>query len=536
MDPLTPSKLKRSSGEDDPTQITVTPAPPPPDSEEFTAKTVPPTPLVPQAQDIDLDVGTALGEFTVEGKIGEGGMGSVFSAVHPLIGKRAAIKVLKKELCEDPITLERFIDEARVVNQIGHPNIVDVFAFGTLPDGRSYFVMEWLKGMSLRERLQGGPIHYLEACSILKALARALEAAHEKGIIHRDLKPDNVFLVEQRGEVPRVKLLDFGIAKLVRQDQSVSRTATGAMIGTPQYVAPEQAKGHAIDARVDIYSLGCVAFELLTGRPPFVADNAMEMVAKHLMEAPPRPSSIDPRIPKELDDLVSECLSKDREQRPTLTEISATLETTQRTPTPRASDLALDQKVSVNDGISLSVTRPVDVADLVAAEHRRRRRRNILAGIGLALGGVATGAIAFMVVSSLREPSEQPKAAPAAAPSAEPAPAPPAAAPPPAPDLGSSAAAPTPPPPAPPDAPTPAPTPAIEQPKPSPAAHAPKQQQPPPPPPQHVVREKHPASSSASPKDKAAVPSPQTIKVPDKDGLMKMKVPENGGLMRQEGQ
>jgi serine/threonine-protein kinase len=462
-----------------------------------------------------------LGEYTVEGKIGEGGMGSVFAAVHPLIGKRAAVKVLKKELCEDPITLERFVDEARVVNQIGHPNIVDVFAFGTLPDGRSYFVMEWLKGQSLRDRLTNGPIHYLEACGILKSLSRALEAAHEKGIIHRDLKPDNVFLVEERGDVPRVKLLDFGIAKLVRQDQSVSRTATGAMIGTPQYVAPEQAKGHAIDARVDIYSLGCVAFELLTGRPPFVADNAMEMVAKHLMEAPPRPSSLEPGIPKDLDDIVLECLSKDREQRPTLTEISATLDTTQRTPAPRASDQPRDSKVSVNDGISLSVTRPVDIGELVAAEHRRRRRRNILAGIALVLGGVATGAVAFMVVSSLKESSEH--AAPAAEPAPAPAPTPVA----PTPDLGSATLAPTPPP-----APPP-PAPAIEQPKPPPPVHAPKSKPTPAPtPPPHVVHEKHPTPPPAPPKDKPAVSSPQTIKVPEKDGLMKMKVPESGGLMR----
>jgi serine/threonine-protein kinase len=394
--------------------VTVNPAPPVEpddrDSEEFTARTELPPPSGPASR--DLARGTTLNEYTIENKIGEGGMGSVFSAVHPLIGKRAAVKVLKKELCEDPITLERFIDEARVVNQIGHPNIVDVFAFGTLPDGRSYFIMEWLKGETLRERIErSGRLNYIEAAGVLKALARALEAAHEKDIIHRDLKPDNVFLIEDRGDVPRVKLLDFGIAKLVRQDQSVSRTATGAMIGTPQYVAPEQAKGHAIDARVDIYSLGCVAFELVTGRPPFVADNAMEMVAKHLMEPPPHPSQFGDGIPKELDELIVSMLSKDREERPTLTEITGTLDTLQKTPAPRRVGTELGKRDSA---ISLSVTRPVDVVDLVAQEHRRRKRRSVLAAIGLVLGGVATGAIAFMVVSSLRTPSEQ--SAPAATP------------------------------------------------------------------------------------------------------------------------
>src|SRR5205823_268429 len=132
-----------------------------------------------------------------------------------------------------------------------------------------------------------------------------LIAAHAKGVIHRDIKPDNVFLVDVPGEdAPRVKLLDFGLAKLAHEEHHMQLTATGAMVGTPQYIAPEQAKGYAIDARADIYSLGGVAFELLTGRPPFVADNAMEVVAKHLMEPPVRPSTVAAGIPPILDDVV----------------------------------------------------------------------------------------------------------------------------------------------------------------------------------------------------------------------------------------
>jgi len=199
----------------------------------------------PAREDYDLEPGTALGEYRIEGKIGQGGMGVVFSAVHPLIGKRAAIKILKKELCADPHTLERFVDEARVVNEIGHPNIVDIFAFGEMPDGRSYFVMEWLKGETLRARIARGKLAPAEVGQIVRPLARALEAAHEKGVIHRDLKPDNVFLVDVRGEVATVKLLDFGIAKLARNDHRVEKTATGAIVGTPQYIAPEQAKGYS---------------------------------------------------------------------------------------------------------------------------------------------------------------------------------------------------------------------------------------------------------------------------------------------------
>ena len=393
----TPSKPLLASPEDDPTQLTVNPAPVGARmSDEITASSPIPT------RDPDVPAGTVLGEYTIEARIGQGGMGTVFSAVHPLIGKRAAVKVLRRDLCEDPITLERFIDEARVVNQIGHPNIVDVFAFGQLDDGRSYFIMEWLKGETLRARLDRSGIDQYEACAILKSLARALEAAHEKGVVHRDLKPDNVFLVEERDELPRVKLLDFGIAKLVRADQTVSRTATGAMIGTPQYVAPEQAKGHHIDARVDIYSLGCVAFELLTGRPPFLADNAMEMVAKHLMETPVRMSHLRKGIPRELDAIVAEMLAKDREQRPTLTEISVVLERAQKRP------IASDK----DTGLNYAVTRLVEVTDV----RRARRRRQRWGKLGILLGGVAMGGAAFMIVSKLNQPAPAPTPASAAPP------------------------------------------------------------------------------------------------------------------------
>ena len=279
-----------------------------------------------QPGEFDIAPGTKLGEYQIEAKIGQGGMGVVFSAFHPLIGKRAAIKILKRELCADPFTVERFVDEARVVNQIGHPNIVDIFAFGEMPDGRSYFVMEWLKGETLRARIARGPIEVAETCRVVRLLARALQAAHEKGVIHRDLKPDNVILVEQRDEAPSVKLLDFGIAKLARSDHRVEKTATGAIVGTPQYIAPEQAKGYSIDARADIYALGGILFELFTGRPPFVADNAMEMVAKHLMEPPVRVSTLAPSISPELDELVFGMLAKTPDGRPSLVKVIDVLE------------------------------------------------------------------------------------------------------------------------------------------------------------------------------------------------------------------
>ena len=152
--------------------------------------------------DEELAPGSLAGEYRIEKKIGEGGMGAVYGAKHPLIGKRAAIKVIKRELSANPEAVDRFVREAQAVNTIGHPNIVDIFSFGVLPDGRSFFVMEWLQGESLRERLER-PLTYAEAIDIVETIAKALLAAHEAGVIHRDLKPDNVFLVGGQGRANR---------------------------------------------------------------------------------------------------------------------------------------------------------------------------------------------------------------------------------------------------------------------------------------------------------------------------------------------
>jgi serine/threonine-protein kinase len=268
----------------------------------------------------ELVAGTMLGDYQIERAIGEGATGIVYAAVHPVIGKRVAVKVLKKELCNDADAIERFVDEARAVNLIGHPNTVDVFAFGEV-SGRCYLVMEWLQGESLRDRAKRARLTLREVCTLLSPLARALAAAHEKNVIHRDFKPDNVFLVGEG----HVKLLDFGLAKLGHGDPGVLRTAVGAMLGTPQYIAPEQAKGHAIDHRVDIYAFGVVAFELLAGRPPFVADNAIEMVAKHLMEPPPRLASLVV-VPRALDELVAAMLAKDPSMRPSMERVCTALD------------------------------------------------------------------------------------------------------------------------------------------------------------------------------------------------------------------
>jgi len=276
------------------------------------------------SQILDLQAGTPVGEYEVVAQIGEGAMGTVYTAVHPLIGKKVAIKVLKPELCANQASIDRFVQEAQAVNKIGHPNIVDVFSLGELEDGRAYFVMELLRGEDLKACLARGPLPLVEACDILDGVARALEAAHAKEIVHRDLKPDNVYLHQVEGGPLMVKLLDFGIAKLVRSTPGAEKTQTGNMLGTPRYISPEGARGIHIDHRADIYSLGVIAYEMLGGRPPFQGESAMDLVVAHLNEPAP-PLSQFAKIPKALEQVVMRMLEKDPANRPTLEEVRAIL-------------------------------------------------------------------------------------------------------------------------------------------------------------------------------------------------------------------
>jgi serine/threonine-protein kinase len=285
----------------------------------------------------ELTAGTEVGGYVIEGKIGQGGMGVVYGAHQPRIGKRVAIKVLSPQYSANPSTVRRFEQEARLVNKIKHPNIVDVFQFGELPDGRSYFVMEWLEGEPLSARIERGPIPAREAIALLDLICDALEAAHEQGVVHRDLKSDNVFIVKA-GRQRSVKLLDFGLAKLAgKQDvASVNRTRSGVIVGTPAYMAPEQARGKAIDARTDIYALGVLAYKMLTGAMPFKADNAMDLIVLHLNAPPPAPNKLARDTPPDLSRLIVRMMAKDPTQRPSLTEIrklfSGIRGTTQETP------------------------------------------------------------------------------------------------------------------------------------------------------------------------------------------------------------
>ncbi len=291
------------------------------------------TPPIGIPREEDLRVGTIIGEYRVEGKLGEGGMATVFSATHPLIGKKVAIKVISRRLCADLHAVERFINEARTVNQIGHPNLVDIFAFGVLPDGRAYLVMEWLQGETLGERMHKGRMPVPRALDALMQIVDALEAAHEKSVVHRDLKPHNIF-IDERGEKLRVKLLDFGIAKLADSDASVPKTRSGVAMGTAGYMSPEQARGKNVDHRTDIYALGCLGYEMLLGRLPFVADTAIDILAMHLAAAPPVPRSLWPSMPVGLEKILLQMLSKEPDGRPSLMQVRALFEAAARSITP----------------------------------------------------------------------------------------------------------------------------------------------------------------------------------------------------------
>ncbi len=267
--------------------------------------------------DRDLAPGDVVGEYVVEGKLGEGGFGSVYAAAHPVIGKRAAVKVLSRTFSANPQMVSRFIAEARAVNQIRHRNIIDIFSFGQLPDGRQYYVMELLDGMTFDAHLERqGRLSFPQALPILRGIARALDAAHAKGLLHRDLKPENVFLVfdEDGGVLP--KLLDFGLVKLLGSASGQHKTKTGTPMGTPLYMSPEQCRGEDVDGRTDVYAFGVMAFEVLTGELPFDGEGAMAILIKHMEATPPNPSAVAPDLPRLLDAPILRMLAKAPDARP----------------------------------------------------------------------------------------------------------------------------------------------------------------------------------------------------------------------------
>ncbi|HET9622510.1 MAG TPA: serine/threonine-protein kinase [Kofleriaceae bacterium] len=273
-----------------------------------------------------LPPGAKAGPWQVERELGRGGMGAVYAVVHDEIGKRAALKVVHQRLLVPGFNCDRMLLEAKVVNQVGHPNIVDIFETGKLADGRPYIVMERLEGQPLSVRADETKLLPDLVIAILLQVCDALTAAHAAGVVHRDLKLDNVFLVDNAEDpaTPKVKLLDWGIAKVLSHD--VKHTIEGQLVGTPQYLAPEQARGHEVSPLTDVYSLGVMAYELFLEQLPFEAETAAEVMAMHLRSAPPPPSDLWPDIPPALEDLLLAMLSKQAAHRPPVVEVTRRLE------------------------------------------------------------------------------------------------------------------------------------------------------------------------------------------------------------------
>jgi serine/threonine-protein kinase len=271
--------------------------------------------LLPE-EEAPLAAGAMVGEYRIDRKLGAGTFGAVYAGRQPVIGKRVAIKLLHRKFAADAGVVSRFVSEARAVNRIQHRNIIDIFSFGVIEKKGPYFVMELLEGMTLGELLAHETrLGVAEAIPILRGIADGLDAAHAAGITHRDLKPDNIFLATEKGGGYFPKLLDFGVAKLAA-DVLPHKTATGAAIGTPSYMAPEQCRAQRVDHRADIYALGVVIHEMLTGRRLFQGDSAMDLFLKHVSEPPPPMSEVCPDLPGELDAPVLAMLAKKPEHRP----------------------------------------------------------------------------------------------------------------------------------------------------------------------------------------------------------------------------
>ncbi|MFT3772360.1 MAG: protein kinase [Minicystis sp.] len=258
-----------------------------------------------------MDLGTVVGDqFAIEQHAGAGGMGTVYRARDRRSGQEVALKVLGAAGAQNA---ERFVREAEILARLSHPGIVRYVAHGRLADGRLYLAMEWLEGRDLARLLTERGLTMAESVALAARAAEALGAAHEGGVVHRDVKPSNIFVVG--GDIERVKIIDFGIARLSTYTRVTART--GAVVGTPGYIAPEQARGaRDPSSETDVFSLGCVLFEMLTGRPPFAGDDAMAVLVKILVDPSPRVSEIRGDVPPELDDLVARMLAKDPIERP----------------------------------------------------------------------------------------------------------------------------------------------------------------------------------------------------------------------------
>lgn len=352
-----------------------------------------------------LTEGQQLGSYRIVRILGEGGMGAVYEARQEPLNRRVALKTLHSETARLDDAVARFFNEAKILSQLEHPSIVQVSDFGVAEDGTAYLVMEFLRGQSLGRRLRGltesgGQLSITTSLQFAFQVADVLATAHVQGIVHRDIKPDNLMLVADAvapgGE--RVKVLDFGIAKLVSDgDKGGVRTATQAVLGTPSYMSPEQCAGAGhVDDKTDVYALGCVLFEMLTGRPPFVAEGAGQLIGMHLFQEPPALRSLAPQVPGDVADFIHRLLTKDKASRPTMSDAADEIGRLFAKHTGREAPARTFATIVANDDAK-TVPSPVALSTLgrgVGQSHMQRSWRGQtlrLAGVGVAVVLLSTG-------------------------------------------------------------------------------------------------------------------------------------------------
>lgn len=367
--------------------------------------------LPPRRRPRKLEGTELLARYEVESVIGEGGMATVYRGRHKAIHKAVAIKVLDAALDNIPDAVERFLQEAQVTSRVVHENVVEVNDFGITADGVVFCVMELLLGETLSDLVVAtGALPVPRAAAIIRQVCSAVQAAHDRGIIHRDLKPANCFRTPRTSNPDFIKLLDFGIARVADdtlpesvQRARPQRTQMGCIMGTPDYMAPEQARAEKCDHRVDVYAAGGMLFELLTGRPPYIRGSAVELLAAHLHATVPDPSDVVPTLPRAICDVVCKAMAKDRDER-------------------HGSMAELAQDVS--DALL--------IAGNAVTYRARRRRMTVLVSAGagaLLLGGWAlrdapTSAPATTALTSIADVAAPPLASPTEVPVATPSPIP----------------------------------------------------------------------------------------------------------------
>jgi serine/threonine protein kinase len=316
-------------------------------------------------------INTSVSGFQVDGVLGRGAAGIVYQARQISTGRKAAFKVLKPEFAEEPEYIRRLIEEAKALSALRHPGIIDIIDFGALPNGQPYLVMELCEGLSLEEQLKyGGKPTLRETLGLLDELLDALAAAHDHGIIHRDVKPSNLFLATTEDGKRALKVLDFGLARMSDRRRDLRPTLPGAIIGTPDYMAPEQIVGKEAGPWSDIYATGGIAFRLLADRLPFIGRTGIAVLTQKMDAPPPRLRELDPKIPFELDALVHQMMSVEPNRRPSLREVRARLtayaKSLDRGPTPSMDDSASSRPTTFHQFDDRAASRRVVVKTEIA--------------------------------------------------------------------------------------------------------------------------------------------------------------------------